>query len=123
MGVFEVAGQLAENPLTSNLVYDAVLICWKYILSIFFREIRPRGAFHIPRDGPVIFAVAPHSNQVGALARISLLQIVHGRVRGTVSRLLCGNPGVPRNGEKSAAAGSCEEHEARDGRLLCEVAA
>ncbi|KAJ7285867.1 glycerol-3-phosphate O-acyltransferase [Mycena rebaudengoi] len=29
----------------------------------FFREIRPRGAFNIPRDGPVIFVGAPHNNQ------------------------------------------------------------
>jgi len=33
------------------------------ITQIFFREIRPRGAFNVPRDGPVIFVGAPHHNQ------------------------------------------------------------
>ena len=35
-----------------------------YQLSlIVFSEIRPRGAFKIPREGPVIFVAAPHHNQ------------------------------------------------------------
>ncbi|KAJ3933942.1 MAG: glycerol-3-phosphate O-acyltransferase [Lentinula lateritia] len=37
---------------------------WKLIVNIFFREIRPRGAFNIPSDGPVIFVGAPHANQM-----------------------------------------------------------
>lgn len=36
----------------------------KVVIAIFFREIRPRGAFNIPRDGPVLFVAAPHHNQV-----------------------------------------------------------
>lgn len=32
--------------------------------DLFFREIKTRGAFHIPRDGAVIFVAAPHANQV-----------------------------------------------------------
>lgn len=34
------------------------------MLDIFFREIRPRGAHRIPKEGPVIFVAAPHANQV-----------------------------------------------------------
>ena len=49
---------------SSDLVYEAALLFWKTVTNIFFREIRPRGAFNIPRDGPVIFAGAPHHNQV-----------------------------------------------------------
>lgn len=47
-----------------TVTYEAALMFWRIITQIFFREIRPRGAFHIPRDGPVIFVGAPHHNQV-----------------------------------------------------------
>jgi glycerol-3-phosphate O-acyltransferase/dihydroxyacetone phosphate acyltransferase len=46
-----------------SLSYDAAMIFWRIITQIFFREVRPRGAFHIPREGPVIFVAAPHNNQ------------------------------------------------------------
>ncbi|KAF8136325.1 glycerol-3-phosphate O-acyltransferase, partial [Boletus edulis] len=46
-----------------TVTYEAALIFWRIITQIFFREIRPRGAFNIPRDGPVIFVGAPHHNQ------------------------------------------------------------
>ncbi|KIP09126.1 hypothetical protein PHLGIDRAFT_116689 [Phlebiopsis gigantea 11061_1 CR5-6] len=49
--------------MSSDLVYDTALFFWRLIIGIFFREIRPRGAYHIPHDGPVIFAAAPHHNQ------------------------------------------------------------
>ncbi|KAG8894410.1 hypothetical protein FRC01_012989, partial [Tulasnella sp. 417] len=45
------------------LTYDTVLWFWRVVVNIFFREIRPRGAWNIPKDGPVIFVAAPHSNQ------------------------------------------------------------
>lgn len=48
----------------SDIVYETALLFWKVVVNIFFREIRPRGAFNIPRDGPVIFVAAPHHNQV-----------------------------------------------------------
>ncbi|KAL7417092.1 glycerol-3-phosphate O-acyltransferase [Mrakia frigida] len=44
--------------------YDIVLFFLRIIANIFLREIRPRGAFNIPREGPVLFAVAPHHNQL-----------------------------------------------------------
>ncbi|KIK59889.1 hypothetical protein GYMLUDRAFT_226942 [Collybiopsis luxurians FD-317 M1] len=47
----------------SHLTYEASILFWKLIVNIFFREIRPRGAFNIPRHGPVIFVAAPHNNQ------------------------------------------------------------
>jgi len=46
-----------------TVTYEAALMFWRLIIQIFFREIRPRGAFNIPRDGPVIFVGAPHHNQ------------------------------------------------------------
>ncbi|KAH7889725.1 glycerol-3-phosphate O-acyltransferase [Phlebopus sp. FC_14] len=49
--------------MTAAVTYDAALMFWRIITQIFFREIRPRGAFNVPRDGPVIFVGAPHHNQ------------------------------------------------------------
>jgi glycerol-3-phosphate O-acyltransferase/dihydroxyacetone phosphate acyltransferase len=57
-------------PPTSGFVYTCFLAVWKVILNIFFREIRPRGTFNIPREGPVILVVAPHANQVRFLASL-----------------------------------------------------
>jgi len=53
------SGKLPDKKLS----YDAVMLFWRTVTQIFFREIRPRGAFNIPRDGPVIFVGAPHNNQ------------------------------------------------------------
>ncbi|KAI0695901.1 glycerol-3-phosphate O-acyltransferase [Cytidiella melzeri] len=53
----------SKLPSTSNLEYDGAMLFWKTVTNIFFREIRPRGAFNIPRNGPVIFVAAPHHNQ------------------------------------------------------------
>ncbi|SRR5258705_6342952 len=46
------------------MTYDTILLFWRIVVNIFFREIRPRGAWNIPKDGAVIFVAAPHSNQV-----------------------------------------------------------
>lgn len=54
----------APAQVTADVVYDTMLFFWRIVTNLFFREIRPRGAFNIPREGPVIFAVAPHHNQV-----------------------------------------------------------
>lgn len=62
--VLEAGPQNAfEKILMSHPVYEAQLSFWRTVISIFFREIRPRGAFNIPKDGPVIFVGAPHHNQ------------------------------------------------------------
>ncbi|KAJ7452457.1 glycerol-3-phosphate O-acyltransferase [Mycena galericulata] len=53
----------SDSRRGSKLSYDAVMLFWRTVTQIFFREVRPRGAFNIPRDGPVIFVGAPHNNQ------------------------------------------------------------
>lgn len=58
-----MSDQVKSLPLSSDLTYETSLVFWRAVTSIFFREIRPRGAFHIPREGPVIFVAAPHHNQ------------------------------------------------------------
>lgn len=45
-------------------IYDFVSFFFTVLLDIFFREIRPRGAHKVPKQGPVIFVAAPHANQV-----------------------------------------------------------
>ena len=44
-------------------MYDTILTIFSLALTIFFREIYPRGAYKIPRHGPVIIVAAPHANQ------------------------------------------------------------
>jgi 1-acyl-sn-glycerol-3-phosphate acyltransferase len=51
-------------PMASDLTYECALLFWRTVCNLFFREIRPRGAYNIPREGPVILVAAPHSNQV-----------------------------------------------------------
>ncbi|PCH38236.1 glycerol-3-phosphate O-acyltransferase [Wolfiporia cocos MD-104 SS10] len=46
-----------------DVLYEFAMLLWTTVVNIFFREIRSRGAWHIPREGPVIFVAAPHSNQ------------------------------------------------------------
>lgn len=45
------------------VIFDLVLWMFTVVCNCFFREIRPRGAFRVPRQGPVIFVAAPHANQ------------------------------------------------------------
>ena len=52
-----------ERPKWYRLaIYDTLLWLLSVIFDCFPR-IRPRGAFKIPREGPVIFVAAPHHNQ------------------------------------------------------------
>lgn len=50
------------NNFTTWL-YDFVVWVLSSIFDLFFREIRPRGAYRIPRNGALIFVAAPHANQ------------------------------------------------------------
>lgn len=46
-----------------RMIYDFILWSFHIIFDCFFREIRSRGAFRLPKKGPVIFVAAPHANQ------------------------------------------------------------
>lgn len=52
-----------RNLLASNVAYDLAILLLKWIINLFFREIRPRGSHKIPNKGPLIFVAAPHHNQ------------------------------------------------------------
>ncbi|CCH44490.1 glycerol-3-phosphate O-acyltransferase / dihydroxyacetone phosphate acyltransferase [Wickerhamomyces ciferrii] len=52
-----------EPSFLTTLGYDLFVWLMGQIFNCFFREIRPRGAFRIPKTGPCIFVAAPHANQ------------------------------------------------------------
>jgi glycerol-3-phosphate O-acyltransferase/dihydroxyacetone phosphate acyltransferase len=52
----------------SNWKYDTFLWTMSVLVDFFFREMHPRGAWKVPRHGPVLFVAAPHANQVGSHA-------------------------------------------------------
>ncbi|EGV60348.1 glycerol-3-phosphate O-acyltransferase [Yamadazyma tenuis] len=45
------------------IVYDLVVVFCQSIIHTFFKDIRVRGSFNIPKKGPIIFVIAPHHNQ------------------------------------------------------------
>lgn len=49
----------------SNWKYDTFLWTMSLLADLFFREVHPRGAWKVPRHGPILFVAAPHANQVG----------------------------------------------------------
>lgn len=62
-----------RGALASSMFYDLLVFCWTTMITIFFREIRSRGAWKIPLEGEgaVIFVVGPHHNQVSLLSHFS----------------------------------------------------
>jgi glycerol-3-phosphate O-acyltransferase / dihydroxyacetone phosphate acyltransferase len=57
-----------ERSLIVPWVYDTVLWLFSILVDLFFREIHPRGAWKVPRKGPIIVVAAPHANQVSVLS-------------------------------------------------------
>jgi glycerol-3-phosphate O-acyltransferase/dihydroxyacetone phosphate acyltransferase len=48
---------LVTNP------FPVLLLFIRFVLNVFFRELKVRGVHRVPLKGPVILAVAPHANQ------------------------------------------------------------
>ncbi|KAI8337445.1 hypothetical protein BC941DRAFT_425280 [Chlamydoabsidia padenii] len=46
-----------------KVTYNIALWIFNILVDLFFREIRTRGSYRIPTEGPVIFVVGPHANQ------------------------------------------------------------
>ena len=63
------------KQINSAIAYDSMLLFWRLVTNIFFREIRPRGAYNIPREGPVIFVAGPHANQVNSTFPIATVPV------------------------------------------------
>lgn len=98
--------------------YDATMLFWRIITQIFFREIRPRGAFHIPKEGPVIFVGAPHNNQVGN-ARPYEYSVSESILVSRPPTLEFGS--VPRDAPTCSISSGSSEHEPKMDWLLCAV--
>lgn len=65
-----------ERSLIIPWVYDTVLWLFSILVDLFFREIHPRGAWRVPRKGPIIVVAAPHANQVSTASPLSLLELI-----------------------------------------------
>lgn len=70
---YEIALAFCQSTAASSLPFPppraptarltlsfSVLAAGRIVINLFFREIRPRGAYNIPRTGPVLFVGAPH---------------------------------------------------------------
>ncbi|GEQ66941.1 hypothetical protein JCM33374_g604 [Metschnikowia sp. JCM 33374] len=55
-----ISSSLADIVL--SVIYDLVVWFFDAVIHTFFREVRSRGTFNIPKKGAVIFVCAPHHN-------------------------------------------------------------
>lgn len=46
-----------------KFVYDLILWAFVIVFDCFFKEIRSRGGYKVPKNEPIIFVAAPHANQ------------------------------------------------------------
>ncbi|KAI0477712.1 glycerol-3-phosphate acyltransferase [Xylariaceae sp. FL0804] len=62
--------------------YDAFLHTFSVLVDLFFREVHPRGAWRVPKKGPILFVAAPHANQFvdGLVLQRTLKQEANRRV-------------------------------------------
>ena len=107
------------QAIPSTLPYDLALLLFRGITKVFFREVRPRGSFNIPRDGPVIFVGAPHSNQVRIIS-LTLEDVVLIRRGSVVPRSSPCFDGLPRVRSTSCFLGRRQEYEAEGCRIPCQ---
>lgn len=69
-------------------VYDLGVWIFSLCLEIFFRETYPRGAWRVPKEGPVIIIAAPHANQF--VDSVLLMHILKKYANRRVSFLIAG---------------------------------
>lgn len=61
-------------------IYDLILWAFCVVFDCFFREIRSRGGFKVPKKESVIFVAAPHANQfVDPIILMSQVKKTSGR--------------------------------------------
>lgn len=75
-----------EPKLLLPWVYDLGLWLLSILTDTFFREVFPRGAWRIPRRGPVILVAAPHANQF--VDPILLMRVVRQEAKRRISFLI-----------------------------------
>jgi hypothetical protein len=117
MSSTEASVQSSQFQATSStLAYDLALLLFRGITKVFFREVRPRGSFNIPRDGPVIFVGAPHSNQVRIISLASEVVVLIRR-GSVVPRSSPCIDGLPRVRTTPRFLGRRQEHETEGCRI------
>lgn len=61
-------------------LYDLFLWLFTVCIQIFFREMYPRGAWRIPKKGPLIIVAGPHANQfIDSIVLMHVLKAFAGR--------------------------------------------
>jgi glycerol-3-phosphate O-acyltransferase / dihydroxyacetone phosphate acyltransferase len=77
-----------EDPpkLLLPWVYDLGLWFLSILTDTFFREVFPRGAWRVPRRGPVILVAAPHANQF--VDPLLLMRVVRQEAKRRISFLI-----------------------------------
>ena len=55
-----------QTPGMKPWLYDLISWLLSLLIDLFFREVHPRGAWKVPKKGPIILVAAPHANQVRA---------------------------------------------------------
>lgn len=51
------------TDIISYMTYDLAIWFFNIVIRTFFRDIKTRGTFNIPKKGAVVFVIAPHHNQ------------------------------------------------------------
>ncbi|KIV97855.1 hypothetical protein PV10_01559 [Exophiala mesophila] len=67
-------------------LYDLVLWAMSVLIDLFFREVHPRGAWKVPRKGPIILVAAPHANQF--VDSLVLMRILKTEAKRRISYLI-----------------------------------
>jgi glycerol-3-phosphate O-acyltransferase/dihydroxyacetone phosphate acyltransferase len=78
---YEKLRKLYKPASTVRLfIYDLILWGFCVIFDCFFREIRSRGGFKVPKNDSIIFVAAPHANQfVDPIILMSQVKKASGR--------------------------------------------
>ena len=78
---YEALRKLYVPPSPIRLfIYDLILWAFCIVFDCFFREIRSRGGFKVPKTESVIFVAAPHANQfVDPIILMSQVKKASGR--------------------------------------------
>ena len=121
--------------LATDSLFDFTIVFLRLIVVIFFREIQPRSSWRIPREGPIIFVVAPHHNQFldplilasevrNAGRRVSFL-IAHKSTKrpliGRFSRMLRSIPVRRAADDAKVGSGTVTAHPSGDETLLLGI--
>jgi glycerol-3-phosphate O-acyltransferase / dihydroxyacetone phosphate acyltransferase len=70
----------------SPMIYDLGLWAFSLCLDVFFRQLDARGAWRVPKHGPVLIVAGPHNNQF--VDSLVLMRILKSHANRRVSFLI-----------------------------------